>query len=104
METNPTTTADMLSGILYTIRDFNEYVEEDVNGLVGEICSHVTGRTPTPKEVEAMRRSYQEVSMVFAEAVRQKPSVADAYVGVPMVKFEYKLPSAPAWSVRSLSS
>ena len=97
METNTTTAADMLSGVLYTIRDFNEYVEEDVNGLVGEICSHVTGRTPTPKEVEAMRRSYQEVSMVFAEAVRQKPSVADAYVGVPMVKFEYKLPSAPAW-------
>ena len=89
--------ADALSGVLYTIKDFNEYVEEDVNGLVGEICSHVIGRTPSPNEVETMKRSYQEVSMVFAEAVKQKPSVANAYVGVPMVKFEYKLPSAPAW-------
>ena len=89
--------ADAPSGALYTIRDFNEYVQDDLTGLVGEICCQVTGRTPTPHEVEAMKRSYQEVSMVFAEAVKQNPSVADAYIGIPMVKFEYKLPSAPAW-------
>lgn len=84
-------------GALYTIRDFNEHVEEDLKGFVGEICSNVTGRKPTPKEVEAMTSSYAEVSMMLAEAVKLKPSVADAYIGVPMVKFEYKLPSAPAW-------
>jgi DUF2075 family protein len=88
---------DSLSGVLYTIHEFNELVEQDLDGLVGEICSNVTGRKPSPKEVEAMKSSYTEVSMVLAEAVKIKPSVASAYIGVPMVKFEYKLPSAPAW-------
>ena len=88
---------ESLQGVLYTINDFNELVQEDLDGLVGEICSHVSGRRPSPKEVEAMKRSYEEVSMALAEAIKQKPSLASAYIGVPMVKFEYKLPSAPAW-------
>ena len=88
---------DSLQGVLYTINDFNELVQEDLDGLVGEVCSHVSGRRPSPKEVEAMKRSYEEVSIALAEAIKQKPSLASAYIGVPMVKFEYKLPSAPAW-------
>ena len=89
--------SDILQGVLYTINDFNELVQEDLDGLVGEICNHVSGRRPTPKEVEAMKCSYEEVSMALAEAIKQKPSLASAHIGVPMVKFEYKLPSAPAW-------
>ena len=91
METNS------LDGVLYTIKDFNEFVEEDVNGLVQEICSKVEGRKPTPKEIESLASSYIEVSMVLAEAVKIKPEMAGVHIGVPMVKFEYKLPSAPAW-------
>lgn len=89
--------ADSLEGVLYTIKDFNEFVEEDVNGLVQEICSKIDGRSPTPKEVASLANSYIEVSMVLAEAVKIKPAMAGVYIGVPMVKFEYKLPSAPAW-------
>lgn len=88
---------DTLDGVLYTIKDFNEFVEEDVNGLVQEICSKVEGRKPTPKEIESLASSYIEVSMVLAEAIKIKPEMAGVYIGVPMVKFEYKLPSAPAW-------
>lgn len=88
---------DSLDGVLYTIKDFNEFVEEDVNGLVQEICSKVEGRKPTPKEIESLASSYIEVSMVLAEAVKIKPEMAGVHIGVPMVKFEYKLPSAPAW-------
>lgn len=88
---------DTLNGALYTIREFNEFVEEDLSGLVCEICSRVAGRKPSPQEVRAMTNSYMEVSMVLAEAVKINPAIADVYIGVPMVKFEYKLPSAPAW-------
>lgn len=88
---------DVQNGVLYTIREFNEFVEEDLTGFVGEICCRVAGRKPSTQEVQAMTSSYMEVSMVLAEAVKLNPSIADAYIGVPMMKFEYKLPSAPAW-------
>ena len=55
--------SDSLQGVLYTINDFNELVQEDLDGLVSEICSHVSGRRPSPKEVEAMKCSYEEVSI-----------------------------------------
>ena len=88
---------DLMTGALYTIRDFNDAVQEDVTGLVYDVFANVTGRRPSPREVEALSRSYQEVSMVFAEATKLNPTFAKAHIGVPMAKFEYKLPSAPAW-------
>ncbi len=88
---------NLMTGALYTIRDFNDAVQEDVTGLVYDVFANVTGRRPSPREVEALSRSYQEVSMVFAEATKLNPAFAKAHIGVPMAKFEYKLPSAPAW-------
>lgn len=86
-----------MNNTLYTIDEFNEFVEDDLNGLVNEICENVSGRKPSLSERQAMICSYKVVSEMLACAVEKNPELAKAHIGISMVKFEYKLPSAPAW-------
>lgn len=86
-----------MNDTLYTIKEFNEFVSTDLNGFVYDVCSKVNNRRPTEDEIRAMMSSYPEVSKMLACAVEKNPALSDAHIGVSMIKFEYKLPSAPAW-------
>lgn len=86
-----------MKGRLYTVEEFNEFVELDLDGFVTQVCLDVNNRVPTEKEMRAMATSYPVVSQMLAAAVEKNPNLSGAHVGFSMVKFEYKLPSAPAW-------
>ena len=86
-----------MNSALYTIDEFNEYVGTDLSGFVYDVCRKVNNRRPTENEIRAMMSSYPEVSKMLACAVAKNPALGGAHVGVSMIKFEYKLPAAPAW-------
>ena len=86
-----------MNGVLYTFDEFRTNIEEDPNGFITQVCLNVNNRVPSPKEMEAMARSYPVVSEVLAAAIKTNAELANAHIGLASIKFEYKLPSAPAW-------
>lgn len=86
-----------MNGTLYTVDEFRTFVENDINGFVTQVCLDINNRTPTEQEMRAMAQSYPVVSQMLAAAIAKNEGIAHAHVGFSSVKFEYKLPSAPAW-------
>ena len=81
--------------MLYTIKDFCSYVQEDLNGLIDEVAG-IT-RYVSDEEKKAYAGSYPVVASMLAQAMKKQPAVADAHISTTELLLEYKLPAASAW-------
>ena len=65
--------------MLYTVRDFCNNVERDLNGFMYEIESS-TYRKMQDQELRELAQSYTCVSRMLTISMRKKPSIAEAYI------------------------
>ena len=82
--------------MLYTVKDFCNNVERDLNGFMHEIESS-TYRMMHDQELRELAQSYSCVSRMLTISMRKKPSIAEAYISTTNLLLEYKLPAASSW-------
>ena len=81
--------------MILTINQFCKIVNENIDGLVGELLN-ITGRN-TPEERKAWYRSLPELSKEFDNNKLNNKNIGNLHVSVGQLSLEYKLPSAAAW-------
>lgn len=81
--------------MLYTVREFCCYVQDDLNGLIDEVAG-IT-RYVSDEEKKAYAGSYPVVASMLAQAMKRQPAIGDAHISTTELLLEYKLPAASAW-------
>lgn len=81
--------------MLYTVREFCSYVQDDLNGLIDEVAG-IT-RYVSDEEKKAYAGSYPVVASMLAQAMKRQPAISDAHISTTELLLEYKLPAASAW-------
>lgn len=81
--------------MLYTVREFCSYVQDDLNGLIDEVAG-IT-RYVSDEEKKAYAGSYPVVASMLAQAMKRQPAIGDAHISTTELLLEYKLPAASAW-------
>lgn len=81
--------------MLYTVREFCNYVQDDLNGLIDEVAG-IT-RYVSDEEKKAYAGSYPVVASMLAQAMKRQPAIGDAHISTTELLLEYKLPAASAW-------
>lgn len=81
--------------MLYTVREFCCYVQDDLNGLIDEVAG-IT-RYVSDEEKKAYAGSYPVVASMLAQAMKRQPAISDAHISTTELLLEYKLPAASAW-------
>ena len=81
--------------MIYTVREFCSFVQDDLNGLIDEVAS--INRYVSDEEKKAYAGSYPVVASMLAQAMKKKPSVGEAHISTTEMLLEYKLPAASAW-------
>ena len=81
--------------MLYTVRQFCEYVETDLNALVEEVAG--INRNVSDEEKKAYKGSYPVVSEMLSKAMQTNPAIGEAHISSTQMLLEYKLPAASAW-------
>lgn len=81
--------------MLYTVREFCSYVQDDLNGLIDEVAG-IT-RYVSDEEKKAYASSYPVVASMLAQAMKRQPAIGDAHISTTELLLEYKLPAASAW-------
>lgn len=81
--------------MLYTVREFCSYVQDDLNGLIDEVAG-IT-RYVSDEEKKAYAGSYPIVASMLAQAMKRQPAIGDAHISTTELLLEYKLPAASAW-------
>lgn len=81
--------------MIYTVREFCDYVDEDLNGFIDEIAS--INRNVSDEEKKAYAGSYPAVANMLNHAMKKNPLVASAHISTSQLLLEYKLPAASAW-------
>lgn len=80
---------------MYTVHEFCQYVEDDINGLIEEIAG-IT-RVVSDEERKAWAASYSEVSKMLSLCVKRRPEISQVHISTSNLLLEYKLPAASAW-------
>lgn len=81
--------------MLYTVREFCSYVQDDLNALIDEVAG-IT-RYVSDEEKKAYAGSYPVVASMLAQAMKRQPAISDAHISTTELLLEYKLPAASAW-------
>lgn len=81
--------------MLYTVREFCSYVQDDLNALIDEVAG-IT-RYVSDEEKKAYAGSYPVVSDMLTQAMKRQPAIGDAHISTTELLLEYKLPAASAW-------
>lgn len=81
--------------MLYTVREFCSYVQDDLNCLIDEVAG-IT-RYVSDEEKKAYAGSYPVVASMLAQAMKRQPAIGDAHISTTELLLEYKLPAASAW-------
>lgn len=81
--------------MLYIVREFCSYVQDDLNGLIDEVAG-IT-RYVSDEEKKAYAGSYPVVASMLAQAMKRQPAISDAHISTTELLLEYKLPAASAW-------
>ena len=81
--------------MLYTVREFCGYVQDDLNGLIDEVAG-IT-RYVSDEEKKAYAGSYPVVADMLVQAMKKQPAIGDAHISTTELLLEYKLPAASAW-------
>lgn len=81
--------------MLYTIRQFCEYVSNDLYGLIDEVAD--INRNVTDEERKAYAASYPIVSQMLTLAMQKNADIGNAHISTTDMMLEYKLPAASAW-------
>ena len=82
--------------MIYTVKEFCDYVSLDVKGFM-ETVRGETSRQMTDNEMRENSASYQEVSKMFALAMKKNPRFGDVNISTTNMLLEYQLPGASAW-------
>lgn len=75
--------------MLYTVRKFCSYVQEDINGLIDEVAG-IT-RYVSDEEKKAYAGSYPVVADMLVQAMKKQPAIGDAHISTTELLLEYKL-------------
>lgn len=81
--------------MIYTVREFCDFVGSDLNGFIDEVAS--INRNVSDEEKKAYAGSYPVVAEMLTNAMKRKPSVGSAHISTGQMLLEYKLPAASAW-------
>ena len=82
--------------MIYTVNQFCNYVEQDLNGFIEEL-SYETSRCMTDMEKRNLSESYSQVSQMLAIAKQKRPAIGNVNIMTTDLLLEYKLPAASAW-------
>lgn len=85
----------MTDSNLYTVQEFCEYVNEDLNAFIAQVAN--IGRNVSDEEKKAYAGSYPVVAKMLSKAMAKNPGLADAHISSSQLLLEYKLPAASAW-------
>ena len=80
---------------MYTVQEFCQYVEDDINGLIEEVAG-IT-RVVSDEERKAWATSYSEVSKMLSLCINRRPEIGQVHISTSNLLLEYKLPAASAW-------
>ncbi len=81
----------------YTIGNFCEFVQRDINGLLNEIVSK-SNRHMTDNELVNLEQSYRSVSGVLTIAIKKNPTLSHVHIALtPDMLLEYQIPSSSAY-------
>ena len=81
----------------YTIGNFCDYVQRDLNGLLNEIVSK-SNRHMSDNELVNLEESYKSVSGVLTIAIKNNPNLSHVHIALtPDMLLEYQIPSSSAY-------
>ena len=81
----------------YTIGNFCDYVQRDLNGLLNEIVSK-SNRHMSDNELVNLEQSYRSVSGVLTIAIKKNPTLSHVHIALtPDMLLEYQIPSSSAY-------
>ena len=73
--------------MLYTVREFCGYVQDDLNGLIDEVAG-IT-RYVSDEEKKAYAGSYPVVADMLVQAMKKQPAIGDAHISTTELLLEY---------------
>ena len=82
--------------MIFTVNQFCNFVEQDLNGFIEELSSE-TNRSMNDVEKRNLSESYSQVSQMLAIAKKKRPAIGQVNITTTNLLLEYKLPAASAW-------
>ena len=73
--------------MLYTVREFCGYVQDDLNGLIDEVAG-IT-RYVSDEEKKAYAGSYPVVADMLVQAMKKQPAIGDAHICIGLVRLGF---------------